>query len=342
MGCLKLAYRTNDTALKVVHRKYVRSGNSCTEAYRYGMNGMEKDDEIVGSGNNYDFGARHYDSRLGRWWSVDPLASAFPNMSPYAAFNNNPLRFTDPTGAAPEDWVGKKNENGTTSWSWDDNIKSADQAKAAGYDDYKAPGSIIDNSRIGGGELGSVYLGNSKNDVSYTTPNKTVTPFQVGTEWLSGEGPRHRDFTSGDYFTELLKQHDHVGATKDIILGRIANGGELTGKNPYELDGVQGVGKYIKDYSTLLTAGQTGNLAVTYLGSYTLNWNVTGINNGSATVLFTVNNTSTMQSASRPPIIGYYPIWQNTVGKAINNYFSTGWGSKTSQSFNWTETLPIK
>jgi hypothetical protein len=34
--------------------------------YRYGFNGMEKDDEVKnGKGNSYDFGARMYDSRLG-------------------------------------------------------------------------------------------------------------------------------------------------------------------------------------------------------------------------------------------------------------------------------------
>ena len=36
------------------------------EDYRYGFNGMEKDSELKGSGNSYDFGARMSDSRLGR------------------------------------------------------------------------------------------------------------------------------------------------------------------------------------------------------------------------------------------------------------------------------------
>lgn len=186
-------------------------------------------------------------------------------------------------------------------------------------------------------------MGNSKTDYSFTWPNSTVTPFQVGTEWLSGTGPRNRTFTNGDVFTEMLKQHDNVQNTRNAITENVANGGELSGKSPYRLGGIKGVGLYLKDYSTLLTGGLTGNLAVTYLGSYDLKWTATpNADNGTIAVTFSVYNTSTMQSASRPPVLGYLPGWQSTVGSRINAAFQTGWGSMTSQSFNWTETLPMK
>jgi RHS repeat-associated protein len=64
-----------------------RSYQSSTP-YRYGMQGQEKDDEIVGSGNHIDFKFRGYDPRLGRFWSVDPLAHEFPWNSPYAFSEN--------------------------------------------------------------------------------------------------------------------------------------------------------------------------------------------------------------------------------------------------------------
>ena len=41
-------------------------------SYRYGFDGMEKDDEIKGGGNSYTTLHRQYDSRLGRWFSTDP------------------------------------------------------------------------------------------------------------------------------------------------------------------------------------------------------------------------------------------------------------------------------
>jgi RHS repeat-associated protein len=167
------------------------------------------------------------------------------------------------------------------------------------------------------------------------------SPWEVGWEWLTGNGPRHRDFTNGDQFTEMLRQHDHVAATRALIMQSIANGGPLKGSNPYRLDGVQGVGKYLRDYSTLLTGGTTGNLAVTYLGSYVLNWQAT-VNGNLATLVFTVNNSSTIQSATRPPVLGYTDAWQNTIGAWLNNQLSSGPMSQTTQTFRWTETMTLK
>ena len=66
--------------------------------YRYGFNGMEKDDEVSGEGNSLDFGARIYDSRLGRWMSLDPHMKEYPDLSPYNFVANNPIIFIDPDG----------------------------------------------------------------------------------------------------------------------------------------------------------------------------------------------------------------------------------------------------
>jgi len=43
---------------------------SDTDSYRFSFNSKEKDDETYGGGYAYDFGARIYDSRLGRWFSI--------------------------------------------------------------------------------------------------------------------------------------------------------------------------------------------------------------------------------------------------------------------------------
>jgi RHS repeat-associated protein len=70
--------------------------------YRYGYQGKERDNDLKDGGNSYDFGARIYDPRIGRWLSTDPLDEKFPNMSPYTAFANNPIMFVDPDGMEPK------------------------------------------------------------------------------------------------------------------------------------------------------------------------------------------------------------------------------------------------
>jgi RHS repeat-associated protein len=74
-----------------------RSFNSTD--YKYGFNGKEKDDEITGSsGTDYDFGARIYDARLGRFLSVDPMRYNYPSYSPYLFAGNTPIQAIDLEG----------------------------------------------------------------------------------------------------------------------------------------------------------------------------------------------------------------------------------------------------
>lgn len=68
------------------------------DGYRYAFNGMERDDEVKGVGNSYDFGARIYDPRIGRWLAKDPRMAKQPAWSPYKAFLDNPIVFVDPNG----------------------------------------------------------------------------------------------------------------------------------------------------------------------------------------------------------------------------------------------------
>lgn len=56
-------------------------------------------------------------------------------------------------------------------------------------------------------------------------------------------------------------------------------------------------------------------------------------------ITFSVYNTSTIQSGTRPPILGYTDLWKNNFGSWLNNQFNTGPASKTSQSFRWTEKV---
>jgi RHS repeat-associated protein len=65
-----------------------------SNSYRYGQNGQEKEDEIFNGVYSAEYWM--YDSRLGRRWENDPIVK--PHESPYAAFANNPIWFTDKAG----------------------------------------------------------------------------------------------------------------------------------------------------------------------------------------------------------------------------------------------------
>jgi len=74
-----------------------RGGSS--EAYRYGFNGKEKDDEgEFGSITNYDYGFRIYNPAIGKFLSVDPLTAQYPFYTPYQFAGNKPIVAVDLDG----------------------------------------------------------------------------------------------------------------------------------------------------------------------------------------------------------------------------------------------------
>ena len=57
---------------------------------------MEKDDEVKGSGNHYTTHYRLLDTRLGKWFSTDPVTKE--DKTPYEVNSNKPITNNDPDG----------------------------------------------------------------------------------------------------------------------------------------------------------------------------------------------------------------------------------------------------
>ncbi len=248
-------------------------------------------------------------AEVGRWGVVDALAEKWETVSSYSFTLNNPINLIDPDGMDVTDIDGGVRLTGIDAQQELLKLQEQDEKRR----DNKA---------------------NEKNN--------SITPWEVGWEWLSGSGPRHRDFKDDDAFTKILKQHEHVEQTRAIIRAAILKGGRLEDNRNYSLAGLGGIGKYIQDYSTLATGGLTGNLAVTYLGSYNLSYKVTNIQNNTATVVFKVDNSSTIQSATHPPVVGYTNWWTNNIGSYLDKTFETGPLSKTTQTITWSEQIKIR
>ncbi len=86
--------------------------------YRFLFGPYETDNEIYSSnGTSYTARFWQYDSRVGRRWNMDPLASNSPWQSPFSAFNCNPIKNIDPDGkAAFSSLDGYKDLDGNYKW----------------------------------------------------------------------------------------------------------------------------------------------------------------------------------------------------------------------------------
>ena len=74
-------------------RKY-----SSGSGYRYGFTGKENDKDVKGDGNNVDFEGRIYDSRIGRFISIDLKAHKYEAYTPYIYGLNDPTYYVDVDG----------------------------------------------------------------------------------------------------------------------------------------------------------------------------------------------------------------------------------------------------
>ena len=85
------------------------SRNFSSTQYRYAFNGKEKTDEMYGVSNTYDYGARMFDPRLGRFLSTDPLEKKFVDLTPFQFASNEPTMAIDIDGK--EAWPVKRQWN---------------------------------------------------------------------------------------------------------------------------------------------------------------------------------------------------------------------------------------
>jgi len=72
------------------------SASTVTTPYKFGFNGQEHDSEIKGWQNMTHAQFWEYDPRIGKRWNLDPRPTV--GISEYAAFNNNPIIYSDPYG----------------------------------------------------------------------------------------------------------------------------------------------------------------------------------------------------------------------------------------------------
>lgn len=96
--------------------------SSILSSNRYKYSGKEL--QVVGDLNYLDYGFRMYDSNLGRWLTIDPLADIYHSTSPFAFCGNNPISNIDYWGLGywstnDPDLIRAFLENYYSTQSWD-------------------------------------------------------------------------------------------------------------------------------------------------------------------------------------------------------------------------------
>jgi RHS repeat-associated protein len=95
------------TTREVQHDSYYPFGKTFG-SYASGArnNYLYNSKELQGGLEQYDYGARFYDSVVGRWNVVDPMADAAPELTPFRYCYNSPVNYIDPYGLYEYDLYG--------------------------------------------------------------------------------------------------------------------------------------------------------------------------------------------------------------------------------------------
>ena len=203
--------------------------STSTNVQPYKYNGKELDTK--GGLNWYDYGARHYDAALGRWFVVDPLAEKYYAESLYTYCGSNPINRIDPLGM---DWY---QNNQTKHYIW----YTGDE-ELEGYTYIGGQGSvlgefepIIDNILINVYGVGSMYQSGFSFDIAPNDKGALIGSKERGwdffDEFVMGTGPEVSIMLSDHPYTEDMK------TAKDVLEGqqKIAEGntnviGQITGR----------------------------------------------------------------------------------------------------------------
>ncbi|WP_202946888.1 RHS repeat-associated core domain-containing protein [Nitritalea halalkaliphila] len=229
--------------------------NPCTGVENYLYNGKELLDDL--NLNLYDFGARMYDPAIGRWGVVDPLADHPRQIdkSPYAAFWNNPIIFTDPDGRCPdcpdEVYVPLADH------VYDATVRSSVNGWTV------VEGGIFENPETG--FKGALYQGSGEWEGQFIFAT-AGTDFTSLEDWknniqqiTTGESPQYSQ--SVNLARSLSESHQGVSFTGHSLGGGLASANALAIEGKAVTFNAAGLSKATKENPRLGLSGKSANIS---------------------------------------------------------------------------------
>jgi hypothetical protein len=183
---------------------------------------------VKGTGNHVVFEERVYDSRLGRFFSVDPIANKFPFQSPYVFAGNNPIRLIDYLGLGPGDPTEHTVVKG-------DNLSKISRKYGVSIKDLLAMNDIKDRNKI---MPGQILIVNPEADFSrnprggYKNPDNRFGKeveigkiSKVGTNFVIGSGEENSMIVGGGAL-ESVKNWAEVNTLVNALKNDVLSDGK--------------------------------------------------------------------------------------------------------------------
>lgn len=235
-----------------------------------------------------NIGAREYDPVTGRFISADPIIdiNAPQQMNGYAYANNNPATYSDPSGLYFEEGV------------------LGDGRRA-----YNYGGKTIIS---GGPPTLSSKLPKSPTRPTPPRFERDATAEDLLYRFFAGEGGDYT-FTDGDFFAEQIRRDPFLSDQLVKIQEEIYDG-NTAGELRKSFGEVRNLPIAAKEFFEIMLGlaqpDADWNLEVGMVGSYRIDWKADNVGiGGAADIRVEITNSTSPQSLTRPPFVGYSEEW---------------------------------